>query len=132
LSDYAGNRIEEIKNSDSGTAYKIAADVGWFGKLTYKGMKFGMGMVINGTKYCRRKILGFHRTLFKTGHGYVGISSRHVKEGDAVALFQGGKMPLVIREAEEGKWHIVGDTYIHGIMNGEEFACSRCSMLRIG
>jgi hypothetical protein len=40
-------------------------------------------------------------------------------------------MPLVIREAEEGKWRIVGDAYLHGIMNGKEFDRFRCNMLRI-
>jgi len=41
-------------------------------------------------------------------------------------------MPLVIREVEEcGPWSIVGNAYIHGIMNGEGFDSSRCSMLSI-
>ncbi|KAH6665416.1 heterokaryon incompatibility protein-domain-containing protein [Halenospora varia] len=132
LTEYAGNRIEEIQNSDSGMAYKIVAGVGWFGKMTYMGMKFGMNMYTSRDKIPPSKMLGFGRTLFRTGRGLVGLSSRHVKTGDAIALFQGGKMPLVIREAEEGKWQIVGDAYIHGIMDGKEFDCSRCDMLRIG
>ncbi|KAH8587069.1 hypothetical protein B0O99DRAFT_642690 [Bisporella sp. PMI_857] len=131
VTDYTGDRIEEIRNSDSGTAYKVAAGVGWFGKMMYKSMKFGMSMLNNRNRTPPSKILAFHRTLFRTERDYVGISSRWVKEGDSVALFQGGKLPLVIREAEDGKWQIVGDAYIHGIMNGEAFDGSKCSMIRI-
>ncbi|TVY53017.1 Heterokaryon incompatibility protein 6,OR allele [Lachnellula cervina] len=131
-SNYAANRIEEIRNSDASTAYKIAASVGWLGKMTYKGMKFGMGLRMNRNKIPPSKILAFHRALFRTGRGFVGISSRHVRVGDAVALFRGGKMPLVIRETEGGTWHVVGDSYVHGIMNGEEFDGSRCNVLCIG
>lgn len=100
--------------------------------MTYKGMKFGMGLRMNRNKIPPSKILAFHRALFRTGRGFVGISSRHVRVGDAVALFRGGKMPLVIRETEGGTWHVVGDSYVHGIMNGEEFDGSRCNVLCIG
>ncbi|TVY22146.1 Heterokaryon incompatibility protein 6,OR allele [Lachnellula hyalina] len=130
--EYTANRIEEIKNSDSSTAYKIAAGVGWFGKVTYNAMRFGMGLVMNKNKFPPSKILAFHRTLFKTERGLVGLSSRHVRKGDAIALFKGGKMPMVLREAGDGDWRVVGDSYVHGIMNGEEFDRSRCDALRIG
>ncbi|KAH8655076.1 heterokaryon incompatibility protein-domain-containing protein [Tricladium varicosporioides] len=132
LTEYTANRIEEIRNSDSSMVYKVAAGVGWFGKMTYMGMKFGMNMYTSRDKISPSKILGFGRTLFKTERGHVGLSSPHTKAGDAIALFQGGKMPFVIREAEEGKWQIIGDAYIHGIMNGKEFDSSKCDMLQIG
>jgi hypothetical protein len=131
LVDYSGNRITEIRESDSSTAYKVVASVGWFVKMGYKGMKLGMGLLHNRNTIPPSKILGFHRTFFRTKDGYVGISSRHTKEGDAVALFKGCKTPMIIRLANEAMWSIVGDSYIHGMMDGEEFEASRCRMLSI-
>ena len=65
--------------------------------------------------------------MFRTQTGYVGLSSHKVEDGDCVALFQGGSMPFVVREKGAG-WIIVGDAYVHGIMNGEAFDQSKCSI----
>ncbi len=105
---------------------------GVYRETTWKVLKYCWNVAWNMNKIPPARILAFHRSIFKTERGYVGISSPNVKEGDYVALFQGGKTPLVIREVEEyGLSRIVGDAYIHGIMNGEEFDASRCSMLSI-
>ncbi|KAL2256443.1 hypothetical protein VTK26DRAFT_1651 [Humicola hyalothermophila] len=59
-----------------------------------------------------------------------------VKEGDVVVVFEGGRWPFVLREVEGGeegkgvgdaakggegkrRYRIVGDCYLHGIMDGE-------------
>lgn len=95
-------------------------------------MKHGVDMCLNESKIPPFKVLAFHRVMFRTERGYLGISTKNIKEGDSIALFQGGKTPFVIREtAEDGKWHIIGDSYIHGIMNGEAFDSSRCEMMSI-
>ncbi|KAI5866516.1 hypothetical protein GGS23DRAFT_550945 [Durotheca rogersii] len=46
-----------------------------------------------------------------------GVAS--VQEGDSVALLEGAEWPVVLREAEERKWHFVGPTFVPGIMDGE-------------
>ncbi|KAK3326832.1 heterokaryon incompatibility protein-domain-containing protein [Apodospora peruviana] len=107
LTDYAES-VTKITESDAGIASKIVAGVGWFGKVVYKGTKLGFSMVSNRSVQ-QTDMLGVHRTMFKTERGYVGISSRHVKEGDAVALFKGGKMPFVLREQGDAKWDMKGD-----------------------
>ncbi|PVH79337.1 HET-domain-containing protein [Cadophora sp. DSE1049] len=133
LFNLGGDAVEEIENSDAGTLSKVIAGVGLVGKLSYKASKMGWNMYFSMKKIPPSRIAAFHRVMFKTEEGHVGISSKHIKEGDAIALFQGGKLPLVIREVEEGgSWHIVGDAYIHGIMNGEAFDSSRCEMIKIG
>lgn len=129
LQDRYDDDVEDLK---SGTPYKqIVAYSGFAGKLAYKTVKDGMWLLRNKNKIRSSRILAFNRILFGTNSGCVGMSSRNTKEGDAIALFQGCKMPIVIREAPGGKWTIVGDAYIHGIMNGEKFDISRCSMLHI-
>ncbi|KAN0101428.1 HET domain containing protein [Hyaloscypha variabilis] len=131
--EHAESRTKEIMSSESSMARKVAESWGVYGKAMWKVSKYLWNVVVNINKLPPSRILAFHRSFFKTERGYVGISSPNVKEGDCVALFQGGKMPLVIREVEEyGLSRIVGDAYIHGIMNGEEFDASRCSMLSIG
>jgi Heterokaryon incompatibility protein (HET) len=131
LTEYGENRWEEIKSSESGMAYKIAAGMKFFGNVAYKGFKYSWHMAMNMNAIPQSRILAFHRTLFKTERGYVGLSSQNIKEGDAVAFFQGGKIPLVIREVEGEQWNIIGDAYIHGIMDGYAFDSSKCSMLNI-
>ena len=133
LGESAESRLEEIKNSESSKARKLAAKASIYAEVFWKGSKHAWSVGLNVNKILPARILAFHRTFFKTEKGYVGISSRHVTAGDAVALFEGGKVPLVIHEEEEeGLWRIRGDAYIHGIMNGEEFDASKCSMLSIG
>ena len=39
--------------------------------------------------------------------------------GDWVCVFAGCQVPLVIRSAGNGKWVLIGDSYVHGLMNGE-------------
>jgi hypothetical protein len=70
------------------------------------------------------------RKLFKTTKGYIGMGPRSLKRGDGVALFKGGMVPLVIRSLG-GKWELVGDCYVHGIMHGEAYSAQRCSVLWI-
>jgi hypothetical protein len=71
-----------------------------------------------------------HRRLFKTTKGYIGIGPRSLEKGDAVTLFKGGMVPLVIRSRGD-KWELIGDCYVHGIMHGEKYSAQRCSVLWI-
>jgi hypothetical protein len=66
------------------------------------------------------------RRFVYTREGFIGLASPQTRPGDCIALFAGGKVPLVIRDAEgpEGNmvlWRVVGDAYVHGIMFGEGF-----------
>jgi hypothetical protein len=71
-----------------------------------------------------------HRRLFKTTKGCIGIGPRCLKKGDAVTLFKGGMVPLVIRSRGD-KWELIGDCYVHGIMHGEVYSAQSCSVLCI-
>ncbi|KAK4452528.1 heterokaryon incompatibility protein-domain-containing protein [Podospora aff. communis PSN243] len=67
------------------------------------------------------------QTPFRTQGGLIGIShSLHLQKGDCVALVRGGVAPLVLRPAEGGTWRIVGEAYVHGVMNGEMFDVDKC------
>jgi hypothetical protein len=79
---------------------------------------------------CFRKALNaaIDRRFIRTSEGYISIPPREAREGDRVAVVQGGKMLLVI--CEEGtRWQLVGDWYLHGIMQGEAFNADKCDTI---
>ena len=65
------------------------------------------------------------RRLVRTQAGYIGLAVHGAEVGDYVALFKGARMPFVIR-SDPDHWRLVGDSYIHGVMNGESWQVDRC------
>lgn len=58
--------------------------------------------------------------LAKTESGRLALVPHNAEMEDSIALLQGGKCPFVVRQ-QESKWSFVGDSYVHGMMNGEEW-----------
>jgi hypothetical protein len=56
---------------------------------------------------------------FVTEKGHPGLSSRHIKQGDIIALIQGAQVPFVLRYHSNGKYTIISEAYVDGIMDGE-------------
>jgi hypothetical protein len=50
--------------------------------------------------------------------------------GDVVAVLTGGTMPIVLRP-HNGYYTVVGDAYIHGIMDGEALPLSTTLWLEL-
>lgn len=44
-----------------------------------------------------------------------------MEAGDVVVVLYGGRTPFLIRRREGGTWMLVGECYVHGMMNGEVF-----------
>jgi hypothetical protein len=63
--------------------------------------------------------------MIRTQKGYVALVPRLTKEGDWIAICQGGAMPLVIRRDGE-HWVLVGESYVHGLMSGEAWNEEKC------
>lgn len=66
-----------------------------------------------------------HR-FFVTKKGYIGIGPPNAQPGDQVWIFHGGNVPFITRKTEENNISdghhnmlLVGDAYVHGIMDGE-------------
>ena len=67
------------------------------------------------------------RRLVRTQAGYIGLAVHGAEVGDYVALFKGARMPFVVRsDVDADHWRLVGDTYVHGVMNGEAWQADRC------
>ncbi|KAF3013704.1 hypothetical protein E8E14_003378 [Neopestalotiopsis sp. 37M] len=63
------------------------------------------------------------KSFLSTTESLVGLIPQQARAGDQVCILYGCSVPVVLREVsqEAGKrsWHILGDVYIHGMMNGE-------------
>jgi hypothetical protein len=59
-----------------------------------------------------------YRRFFITEKGYLGLGPNKIETGDQVCILFGGKTPFILRKVEE-HYKLIGEAYIHGIMNGE-------------
>ncbi|KAK3626292.1 hypothetical protein LTR56_019869 [Elasticomyces elasticus] len=58
--------------------------------------------------------------LFTTALGFFGLGPTFMWPGDCVAVLFGGKAPFVLRPTGKlGEYTLVGQCYVHGIMDGE-------------
>lgn len=54
-----------------------------------------------------------------TTKGYMGLFPASTRTGDHIILLAGGRTPYVVRRCGRGKWKLVGECYVRGIMHGE-------------
>ncbi|KAK7696856.1 hypothetical protein SLS64_014141 [Diaporthe eres] len=62
------------------------------------------------------------RRFFATKGGRIGLGPAHTEAGDAVAVAFYCPTPYILRRRGgegEGRWGLVGEAYVHGIMYGE-------------
>ncbi|RDW63631.1 hypothetical protein BP6252_11176 [Coleophoma cylindrospora] len=59
------------------------------------------------------------RCFAVTAHGYIGLVPACSQIGDEIYLLGGVTVPFVLRQKSEMKFMIVGDSYIHSVMEGE-------------
>jgi hypothetical protein len=75
------------------------------------------------------KNLCHNRSLVVTSNGCIGISPLDTQAEDNVAIVFGGGVPYIIRKYDDA-FLFVGDSYIHGLMNGEAVQKLREGQLR--
>ena len=61
----------------------------------------------------------FQRLFCSTKQGRIGLAPCTTQTGDLVAIIMGADVPFVLRSTGVGTYELVGDCYIHGIMDGE-------------
>ena len=70
------------------------------------------------------------RKFFVSKKGLFGLASPDAKQGDRIAVLFGNDVPFIFRkykgatvdntsEKASPGWEVVGETYVHGIMQGE-------------
>lgn len=65
-----------------------------------------------------------NQTFFITKSGYIGIGPSSTRTGDQIWVFNGGNVPFIMRDLCQDqdvgpRLSLVGDAYVHGIMDGE-------------
>ncbi|KAL0933497.1 ankyrin and het domain protein [Colletotrichum truncatum] len=61
----------------------------------------------------------YNRRFYRSEGGRFGWVVDGTQPGDAVVLFHGCDSTFVVRQTADGTWRIIGDCYIHGLMDGE-------------
>ncbi len=93
LSEEQGNRpatLEEIARSN----------------LAGKYLKF-MGVACGGRRVCC------------TSSGHIGLLPATTERDDIIAIVLGAQTPFILRPVSRNRFKLVGQCYVHGIMNGE-------------
>lgn len=60
-------------------------------------------------------------SFFRTEKGYFGVGHPFARAGDRVVVLLGAPVPFIIRDFPEGQV-VIGECYVHGIMDGEAIA----------
>ncbi|KAE8446548.1 hypothetical protein EG329_011880 [Mollisiaceae sp. DMI_Dod_QoI] len=60
----------------------------------------------------------FGRRMMVTSKGYIGTAHPQSRVGDSIVLLQGASVPIILRSCEGG-YKVIGEAYVHGIMEGE-------------
>ncbi|RSL58747.1 hypothetical protein CEP54_007648 [Fusarium duplospermum] len=77
----------------------------------------GLYSVFEGLKHDTKHALTL-RNVFVTEKGWMGLGPRFVQPGDIVAVLFGADIPYILRPVED-HYILVGECYVHGIMDGE-------------
>jgi len=131
-------KIYALTGEDHCAAYEttIAADL-----LPYSGRTddsfnfFGFPIMTSIMKSAQNSFLGFNpkvqqemrtfnqdvtvgRCFFITQKGYIGLGPEIARKWDSVVVLLGGQTPYVLRPKGASAYELIGETYVHGIMDG--------------
>jgi hypothetical protein len=59
-----------------------------------------------------------NRSFFTTSCGHIGLGPAATKVGDHISLLAGSQVPFILRRSGQ-KFQVVGEAYVHGIMDGK-------------
>ena len=71
------------------------------------------------------------RSFFVTNEGYFGLGSCYPRPCDIVCVLRGSNVPFVLRPRVDEYFELVGEAYVHGIMNGEFVRPANIERLRL-
>jgi hypothetical protein len=58
---------------------------------------------------------------FMSRLGYIGLGPAHLSPGDQICILCGAIVPFLLRPRRDSKskYLVIGEAYVHGIMDGE-------------
>ncbi|KAF0645946.1 hypothetical protein FPSE5266_08102 [Fusarium pseudograminearum] len=63
--------------------------------------------------------IAYGRRPFRTAKGHIGIGPSEMATGDLLYILIGADVPYILRPDIIGKVRLIGESYVHGIMDGE-------------
>lgn len=72
-----------------------------------------------GRRYSDMLFFAHRRRPLLRENDFLGMGPDYLQEGDLVVIFLGARVPHIVREVEGGIHELVGECYVHGILNGE-------------
>lgn len=78
-----------------------------------------------GVDFLSGTVMSIDRRMARVDGGWTALVPGDAREGDQVFILKGGRVPIVLREKGEN-WEVVGEAYVHGIMEGELWDEERC------
>ncbi|TVY16431.1 Heterokaryon incompatibility protein 6, OR allele [Lachnellula arida] len=67
-----------------------------------------------------RKAFG-HRLAFLKPAGWLALVPKTTRKDDSLYIFEGAKIPFIVRRRRRQQFEVVGPCFVHGIMNGNLF-----------
>lgn len=61
----------------------------------------------------------WNRTVYITKEGHIGLALSTARPGDELCILFGCTAPVVLRRHDDGSHTFIGDSFVHGIMDGE-------------
>ena len=77
---------------------------------------FWIDIGVSFVKHVDRMLIG--RKLFLTSDGLLGLCPKGAENGDQICILLGADVPMILRQEQE-KYRLVGESYVHGMMDGE-------------
>jgi hypothetical protein len=71
----------------------------------------------------------FHRFIFHTKYGHIGLGPSSMQAGDFVVILYGSRWPVVMRYTDNN-FILIGMSYVYGIMDGEAVRRHRAKGMR--
>lgn len=70
------------------------------------------------------------RSFFTTSYGHIGLGPAATKANDHISLLAGSQVPFILRKNGEN-FHVVGEAYVHELMDGRYWETKRAEGVRL-
>ena len=120
-------KIDELAQTDPtkrlSTVSSILADCKDYNEMQEKGFEYGNAITRDAEKqslFMSNSNFAMWRRTYRTSKGYLGLGPETLQDGDLIFIIAGSPVPFVLRKtAVQGRYRLVGETYVHGIMQGQ-------------
>jgi len=72
-----------------------------------------------------------HRSFATTRKGYLALVPQSTMLGHLVCVLRGARVPFIIKARDDGYFELVGEAYVHGIMDGESVLCAQKNDVKV-